>query len=109
MCNSFLLLFLSVSNDDDEGDKEKRGGGDGDDSDSSQTIPASPAVSNVTNKSEDDRKENSSSLLPFPSASEINGRLRRLVTSYQRTNKKMEMRKEANVRVSVSKFCSSPK
>lgn len=33
-----------------------------------------------------------SQLLPFPSASELNGRLRRLIAAYQRENKKEEAR-----------------
>ena len=36
----------------------------------------------------------------FPTTSDINGRLRRLVTSYQRNNRKNDMRNEAKVRVS---------
>jgi len=36
--------------------------------------------------------ESSSQLLPFPSASELNGRLRRLIAAYQRENKKEEAR-----------------
>ena len=35
---------------------------------------------------------NGSQLLPFPSGSELNGRLRRLIAAYQRENKKEELR-----------------
>lgn len=93
-------------------EKEEDKDDDKDDSDSNQTTPAaSPAVSSVTTKSEEDpireREKRESKYLPFPSSSDINGRLRRLVTSYQRNNKKMEMRKEANVRVSFFHLSSS--
>jgi hypothetical protein len=39
-----------------------------------------------------DPESNGSQLLPFPSCSELNGRLRRLIATYQRENKKEELR-----------------
>ena len=86
--------------DKDDKDDEK------DDEDSNQnTLPSSPAISCSTNKSDEDTKSEGGKTDekkdPFPSASDINCRLRRLITSYQRNNKKLEMRNEAKVRVSV--------
>lgn len=83
-----------------------------DEEDSNPTpLPSSPAVSSSTTRSDDDKfdekednnkddpdnKDPNKLLLSYPSASDINGRLRRVVTSYQRTNRKIEMRNEVKV------------
>ena len=105
---------------DDKDDKDE----DKDDEDSNHTpLPSSPAVSCSTTRSDDDKsdekdkddkdkddkddlskdgdgKDPNKLYLSYPSASDINGRLRRVVTSYQRSNRKIEMRNEVKVMIS---------
>ena len=72
-----------------------------DEEDESET-PATPATpmsdlnesvkSNKNDKEDTDLNEQFTGFLPFPSAADMNHRLRRVVTSYQRNFKKQEMR-----------------
>ena len=72
------------------------------DEDDEPETPATPATplseSDSTTKSKSDVKEEvemndqSGAFLPFPSAADMNHRLRRVVTSYQRNFKKQEMK-----------------
>lgn len=95
----------------DKDDKEDKDD-EKEDEDSNHTpLPSSPAVSCSTTRSDDDKSDDkdkddpSKQFLSFPSASDINGRLRRVVTSYQRSNRKMEMRNEAKVRRVAASNC----
>ncbi|XP_071513861.1 uncharacterized protein [Panulirus ornatus] len=100
-----LMAEMNTAINEDDMEKEDRED-DKDDEDSNQTpLPSSPAVSTTTSKSDDDKfdeKDDKSSadkkFLNFPSTSDINGRLRRLVTCYQRNNRKNDLRNEAKVR-----------
>lgn len=107
-----FFFYIGTSNtavprNEDDMEKEDRED-EKDDEDSNQTpLPSSPAVSTTTSKSDDDKcdeKDDKSSadkkFVNFPSTSDINGRLRRLVTCYQRNNRKNDLRNEAKVRVS---------
>jgi len=91
-----LCLYSSNPYDMDKDDKED----DKDDDNDSSTatpVPGSPAVSISTNKSDEDKEDGDvKKLLPYPTSSDINSRLRRVVTCYQRTNRKVEMRNEVS-------------
>ena len=67
---------------------------DGDSSMAASTIntAAGDNDSGGTTTTADATAANGSQLLPFPSGSELNGRLRRLIAAYQRENKKEELR-----------------
>ncbi|XP_042238022.1 chromodomain-helicase-DNA-binding protein 7-like isoform X2 [Homarus americanus] len=100
-----LMAEMNTTINEDDMDKDDKED-DKDDEDSNQTpLPSSPAVSTSTSKSDDDKcdeKDEKSGtdkkLQHFPTTSDINGRLRRLVTSYQRNNRKNDLRHEAKVR-----------
>lgn len=53
-----------------------------------------PAVGGKT-----DGQEEEDGKLPFPTASEMNTRLRRIITSYQRDFKKQQLKKEQQAKV----------
>ncbi|KAK8737028.1 hypothetical protein OTU49_004766 [Cherax quadricarinatus] len=100
-----LMAEMNTTINEDDMDKEDKED-EKDDEDSNPTpLPSSPAVSTSTSKSDDDKfdeKEDKAmsdkKLVHFPSTSDINGRLRRLVTSYQRNNRKNDLRHDAKVR-----------
>lgn len=100
-----LMAEMNTTINEDDLDKEDKDD-DKDDEDSNQTpLPSSPAVSTSTSKSDDDKCDEKDEkttgekkLLNFPSTSDLNGRLRRLVTTCQRNNRKNDLRNEAKVR-----------
>jgi hypothetical protein len=65
---------------------------DGDSSMAASTTNAAAGDNDSGATTADATAANGSQLLPFPSGSELNGRLRRLIAAYQRENKKEELR-----------------
>lgn len=65
---------------------------------SGSKTPASERASSVKPSTKDESSSTNGQFKPFPSGSELNGRLRRLMASYQRENKREEARLAAQDR-----------